>query len=176
VLAEALYSQCSGHPDEPMTMTAMRRWLHAASMAEPQVLRKLLQVGDASALSEVLDRLDSDPLYKELCSAYGALVASGGGFKHVFPSLRSDAHVHLPDGNEADLGLAQHGELWVLLLLLLPHHLRFAVSPELAALPVQKNIAAVVRGPWALPLEVVRETLAHLIPPLRADACSTVLE
>jgi len=175
-LVDALYSQCSGHPDEPVTMTSMRRWLHAASMAEPQVLRKLLQVGETSALSEVLDRLESDPLYKELCSAYRTLVASGGGFEDVFPPLRSDAPVDLPGGNEDNLGLAQHGELWVLLLLLLPRHLRVAVSPQLAALPVQKNIAAAVRGPWALPLEVLRETLAHLIPPLHADACSTVLD
>merc|ERR1711908_170496 len=101
---------------EPATTVAVRRWLHAASTVEPQVLKRLLQVGDATALHEVLMRLSALPLYHDLCNAYASLVSSGGGFKGDFPPLRLRGDDKLEPkiiGQEDIPGLATHGELWI---------------------------------------------------------------
>lgn len=168
-LTVSLASQCSALAGEPATTVAVRRWLHAASTVEPQVLKRLLQVGDADALHEVLERLSTLPLYAELCRAYGPLVSSGGGFSGEFPPLRETA---LQGAGEQVAGLATHGELWVLLLLLLPQHLRTAVSAEIGSALIPHSIATAVRGPWALPLEALREVLGHTLPaPNAKNAC-----
>jgi glutathione gamma-glutamylcysteinyltransferase len=175
-LTTALASSCPALAAEPTSTVAMRRWLHAASTVEPQVLKRLLQVGDVSALREVSMRLSALPLYDELCNAYASLVSSGGGFKGDFPPLRfraDDLHDLRADGrlseptstDQEELpGLATHGELWIMLLLLLPQHLRAAVSEELGCALIPHSIATTVRGPWALPLEALREALGHTLP------------
>lgn len=167
-LTNSLASQCTALAGEPATTVAVRRWLHAASTVEPQVLRRLLQVGDAEALGEVLTRLIDYPLFEDLCGAYAALVTSGGGFQGEFPPLRLRADggetAQADDVGDEAPGLSTHGELWVLLLLLLPEHLRAAVSEELRDAMIPHAIATAVRGPWALPLEALREALGHLLP------------
>mmetsp|Transcript_119286 Transcript_119286/g.210755 ORF Transcript_119286/g.210755 Transcript_119286/m.210755 type:complete len:505 (-) Transcript_119286:147-1661(-) len=178
VLEDALSSHCIGLADEPAMTLAMRRWLHAASSAEPQVVRRLLQVGDADLLKEVVERLHSYSLYKDLSQAYSDLVASGGGFKGEFPPLRFgvESAESSAEYTDADApGLDTCGELWVLLLLLLPEHLRAAVSQDLAGPFVAQGLPFAVRGPWALPLEALREALGQLlVAPTAANSCSTI--
>ena len=72
-----------------------------------------------------------------------------------------------PDGEEVSLWSC--GELWVLLLLLLPEHLQLLVSKDLAKKGLAQGLARAVRGPWALPLEAQRETLSHILPTPRAS-------
>jgi len=182
-----------GAPEESV---AMRRWLHAASVTEPQVLRKLLQVGDAEALREVCARLDhAFPLYRRLCRAYAVLAKGGDEAGPSFLSL-SHASTDAACGSCIDAPLAEFpplrfsaaddgaipsswpeqppelcldtcGELWVLLLLFLPEHLRAAVSADILTAPsvAQGAIARAVRCPWGLPLEALSETLRHALPP-----------
>jgi len=161
ILSDALASQCAALADEPFETTTVRRWLHAASIAEPQVVKRLLMVGDSNALREVLARLSTWPLYKELCTAYAMLVSSEGGFKGIFPPIGFE----MSNSDEMGLGLDTHGELWVLLLLLLPQRLRAAVSEELGSALIPHALLTTVRGPWALPLEALREILAATLAP-----------
>jgi len=167
-------------------MTAVRRWLRAVCKAEPQVLGQLLRVADATALHEVLTRLGSFPLFRELCEAYESAVASpGDGINaEFFPPLRvlspsasySSRRGAWPaaarEADVEDVGLAACGELWVLLLLLLPQHLRVAVAENVAGPRIAQDVARAVRGPWALPLEALRETLSHILPAPQARGCS----
>lgn len=148
---------------------AMCRWLQAASVAEPQVLRRLFQVGDAIALEEVAGRLNKIPLYTELRAAYASLLELG--LTEDFPPLRfSESSVDKASRPAEDvLSLNTCGELWILLLLLLPHHMRAAVEEELVK-PSISDIAMAVRGPWALPLEALREALGHILQP--SSQCS----
>jgi len=160
---------------------AIRRWLHAVGQAEPQVIRQLLRVGDTEALHEVLHRLHDFPKYLDLCNAYAVTVAAGGcsGVAGYFPPLLNSAAsplrylgTTLGSNNEAgtahvsEISLDTCGELWVILLLLLPDHLRGAVWEDLAGPWVAQTLARTVRGPWALPLEALREALGHILPPL----------
>lgn len=168
---------CTGGCGEAAAMTTIRRWLRAVSAAEPQVLGQLLRVGDATALREVLARLGTLAPFAELCGAYAAAVAApGDGITADFPPLRvlqpaQEGGGTWPsagrDAEVEELGLVACGELWVLLLLLLPEHLRASVAPELAGPWIAQGIAKAVRGPWALPLEAVRETLNHILPEAR---------
>ena len=87
-----------------------------------------------------------------------------------FPPLCFTAHSGLVDG---ELSLHTCCELWVLLLLLLPHHLRAAVAGELAGPSVSVDLVKIVRGPWALPLEALRETLAEMLASPQPQKCST---
>jgi hypothetical protein len=66
---------------------------------------------------------------------------------------------------DEELTLSTCGELWVLLLLLLPHHLRGVVAVELSAPQVRKDIVRAVRCPWALPLEALCESLDSTLLP-----------
>jgi len=172
---------CTGGCGEAATMTTMRRWLVAVSTAEPQVLAQLLRVGDADALHETLTRLEGLPIFAELCSAYASIVADApadglgalaDGIAANFPPLRVVLGADRPAGVE-DLGLGDTGELWVLLLLLLPEHLRAAVSSDLQGAWLAQGIARTVRGPWALPLEACREHLGRMLPqPRNIGRCS----
>jgi len=142
---------------------AMCRWLQAASTAEPQTLRSLFQVGDVSALQEVLDRLQKVQLYRELCQAYSDLRALG--LCQDFPPfvLGKNSSLKAIREKHEELGLNTCGELWVLLLLLLPQHLKAAISDELADPLVTHTVMMAVRCPWALPLEALREALGNLL-------------
>merc|ERR1712217_832725 len=75
---------------------------------------------------------------------------------------RDRSNAEHPPSTQENLGMGLCGELWVLLLLLLPEHLRAAISEELAGPWIAQGIARAVRGPWALPLEALRETLGHV--------------
>lgn len=156
---------CTGGCGEPAMMTTMSRWLRAVSTVEPQVLAQLLDVGDATALKEVLTRLQSFSTFSDLCDAYAVAVAvQNDGIATNFPPLSViTASVDVPDPGMWKLGTC--GELWVLLLLLLPEHLRAAVSKDLSGNWVARGVAKAVRGPWALPLEALREALGHSLPP-----------
>lgn len=169
---------CTGGCGEAVAMNAMRRWLRAVSQVEPQVLGHLLRVGDAAALHEVLVRLGTFPIFKDLCEAYSAAAAApSDGITIELPPLRvlepsassstADWLGTSREGDVEDLGLWACGELWVLLLLLLPEHLRASVAKDLAGAWVAQGIAGAVRGPWALPLEALREALGHVLPPPR---------
>lgn len=142
---------------------AMCRWLQAASTAEPQVLRSLLQVGDVGALEEVLESLERLPLYRELCRAYAELRMLGLG--QDFPPFYFGTHGRHVEPRSADeeLGLNTCGELWVLLLLLLPQHLSATISEEFANPLFSKELMKAVRCPWALPLEALRGVLGLLL-------------
>jgi len=151
----------------PASLVAMRRWLSAASTAEPQVLMQLLQVGDVQAVQEVFARLAAYAPFAELCQAYDAVASSCClGLSDDFPALRFEAAGTSSKSAVPPVDLSLHtcGELWVLLLLLLPEHLLVAVSPELARSGVAQGATRAVRGPWALPLEALRETLGHILP------------
>jgi hypothetical protein len=147
---------------------AMCRWLQAASVAEPQVLRSLFKVGNAIALKEVTDRLRTVPVYQQLIAAYESLLKLGLVEDYPPLSLNRD----FESLEDEDLCLDNCGELWVLSLLMLPRHLRGAVAEELASPRMPKEITKAVRCPWALPLEALRETLEHTLQPSVGDLCS----
>lgn len=182
-LSEVLTAALSADAANPTTCPAgakvpfassMRRWLAASAVAEHQVLGQLLQVGNSSALQEVFARLSQHKPFVQLCEAYEAVannLCEGRGAEfpplHFFKAeLRRNIHV------EADLSLQTCGELWVLLLLLMPEHIRRAVSPELAGIEVSQGVTRAVRGPWGLPLEALREALSHTLPEARRNCQS----
>jgi glutathione gamma-glutamylcysteinyltransferase len=166
-LTEAL-TICDKHVGgESWEFGAMCRWLQAASVAEPQVLRRLFKVGNAIALKEVIDRLRGVPLYQQLVSSYESLL--GLGLVEDYPPLSLNRDFESLEDNE--LCLDTCGELWVLSLLMLPQHLRAAVAEELAAPCVPKEITKAIRCPWALPLEALRETLEHTLQPSLPELC-----
>jgi len=168
------------------SVAILQRWLSAVVFAEPQVLGQLLQVGDVAALQEVLVRLSNFEIFRQLCDAYALLWFDGmpGEFPPLwFPkeglpgnATRARGPDHIVASNSAEPWPGTCGELWVLLLLLLPEHLRVAVSPELGGPWVAEGIARTVRGPWALPLEALREALSHILvppqPPRKSQECS----
>lgn len=163
-------------------LAAMRRWLLAvAGSAERQVLGQLLQVGDAVALREVFARLSGHKPFVELCKAYAAVSSSCcDGLLGEFPALRfleastsGTAAATLEEG-EGELSLDNCGELWVLLLLLLPEHLQALVLPELVTSGIARGVTKAVRGPWALPLEALREALVHILPRPKERRCGAV--
>lgn len=186
--AERLHekAKASGASLSPADL-AIRRWLAAVSKAEPHVIKQLLQVGDAGAIQEVFARLAEHPLFAALCVAYQQAIADCcSNFVGEFPAMRflhcslngtacngvNGSSATASQSGEVDIGLGCCGELWVLLLVLFPDHVRAAVSPELAGPSLPKDVAKVVRGPWALPLEVLRDALAHLVPAPQIRPCS----
>merc|ERR1712216_536456 len=159
-LLASLSAQCTQYAGnwESWSTVAMRRWLHAASVVEHMVLRRLLQVADNDAVNEVLHRLQDLEIYRVLCSAYSQVVIAGGisisdgrgGKPAVFPELVvNSSERRLWDGKNSlgsqELSLDTCGELWVLLLLLLPEHLRSAVAVELAGPLVASSVSATIR-------------------------------
>lgn len=150
---------------------AMCRWLQAALAAEPQTLRSLFQVGDVTALQEVLDRLQNVQIYRELCQAYSDLRTLG--LYQDFPPfvVSKNSSVEAIRLEHEELSLNTCGELWVLLLLLLPQHLKAAISDELADPLLTRTIMRQVRCPWALPLEALREALGNLLQLPRVKHC-----
>jgi hypothetical protein len=161
--------QPDGGDSESWVARAMCRWLQAATLAEPQVLRRLFEVGDITAMREVLVCLNSVPLFRDLKRAYDSLLDLG--LREDFPSLQfEDSLPH--HSSDMELSLNTCGELWVLLLLLLPEHLQTAVAKELGERSIVNDLMKTVRGPWALPLEALRWILAHVLQPPRVQQCS----
>jgi len=146
----------------------MRRWLSAVGAVEPQVWGQLLQVGDLEAVQEVFSRLALYKPFMDFCKAYDEATQHFCGAE--FPPLRFQASsgARKQNGNP-ELTLWSCGELWVLLLLLLPEHLQVLISSELASAGLAKGVALAIRGPWALPLEAQRETLSHILPVPRRE-------
>lgn len=194
-LAEVAEAPAAGHIEnadvslpplpEADAASAMQRWLHAASVAEPQVLGKLLQAGDEAALEDLLRCLYQVPTFVVLCRAYEELRRRGGpgcAFSGLcmireFPPLRFSrellASVLQPSGS---LSLDTCGELWVLLLMLLPEGLRSLAAPGLVGHSIAHALSKAVRGPWPLPLEALRESMALQLPlpaPTSRDACES---
>jgi len=149
--------------------SAMCRWLRAASLSEPQVLRRLLQVGDKIALQEMIGRFQNFPLYRDLRAAYASLFELG--LSEDFPPLQF-TEGGAPLLNETELSLHTCGEFWVLLLLLAPQHIRAAVAEELACPQLSSDFVKSVRGPWALPLEVSREALGEIFQHSLPQRCA----
>lgn len=152
---------------------AMCRWLQAASNAEPQVLRSIFQVPNAEAFTDVLKNLKHLSLFSELCCAYGKLL--GLGLMKDFPPLRfTNLDSATSRGGMGEgIGLETCGELWVLLLLLLPQHIRAQIASELGEPSVSEDVIKAVRCPWALPLEALRESLKStlLCPEAQESVC-----
>lgn len=141
-LGDALAAESAAAPGTAgagWAAAALRRWLGAAAGAEPQVLSRLLRATDTAALGALLAQLGARAeLFEELRRAYGGLAAEAPAAQGTIaalalPPLRcgSSATGQLHK-DEAELTPSNCGELWVLLLLLLPEHLRAAVSPQLA--------------------------------------------
>jgi len=151
---------------------AMCRWLRAASLAEPQVLRRLLQAGNSSSLEELVGRFRNFPLYQELQSSYVSLLELGlaGDFPPLRFSESSPGEASCP--TETELSLHTCGEFWVLLLLLAPQHIRAAVAEELGDKGLSRDFAKSVRGPWALPLEASREALCGIFQDSAPQQCA----
>jgi len=100
-------------------------------------------------------------LFRTLCRAYVELQAFG--FYDSFPPL----HIHgckLEDWQMLSDAHQTCGELWILFLLLLPQHIRAAVSEHLAHPDLSSDICEMVQYPWALPLEALKQTLQFALP------------
>eukprot|EP00928_Gymnodinium_smaydae_P062395 TRINITY_DN46272_c0_g1_i1.p1 TRINITY_DN46272_c0_g1~~TRINITY_DN46272_c0_g1_i1.p1 ORF type:complete len:528 (+),score=21.50 TRINITY_DN46272_c0_g1_i1:54-1586(+) len=150
---------------------AVCRWLHAVSNAEPQILRQVMQVGNVAALEEVISRLLHIDLFADLCSAYSDLLSRG--LVIGFPPLRfvgEDVSSAAQTFGE-DVDLSTCGELWILMLVLLPEHLRASVAAELSGQEIPLAVTKAVRGPWALPLDAMRQTLELLLQPPSVQSC-----
>jgi hypothetical protein len=133
----------------------------------------VLQVGDVIAFEDVITRLTQVELFRDLCEAYSELLVLG--LVSEFPPLRFlDGTLGAPVGTfDEVLGLNNCGELWVLMLLLLPQHLRSAVAKELGEASISNDIRQAVRCPWALPLEALREALRLMLQlPDRIEQCA----
>eukprot|EP00929_Paragymnodinium_shiwhaense_P088734 TRINITY_DN49051_c0_g1_i1.p1 TRINITY_DN49051_c0_g1~~TRINITY_DN49051_c0_g1_i1.p1 ORF type:complete len:561 (+),score=118.89 TRINITY_DN49051_c0_g1_i1:647-2329(+) len=180
--------------EEAWASVVMGRWLEAASVAEPQVLRQLLQVANDASLMQVLVALKSWPMFTDLCNAYQSArlsdaLATVGDSSAEFPPLLFNAQ----PGPEADdnFSLDTCGELWVVLLLLLPPHLRQRLSGHLVTSftglddeaaqdspesrlfgeSLEKQMAKVLPGAHVVPMEAVRQALALLLPLPDAPRC-----
>lgn len=131
-----------------------------------------MYVGDNVAFEEVVNRLASVDLFRQLCNSYEELLEFG--LASEFPSLRFVGKQLSTTEELANdqLGLSNCGELWVLLLVLLPPHLRMAIASELSEPTLAIEIVRAVRCPWALPLEALRETLSILLQPPGSQQCS----
>uniref|UniRef100_A0A7S1RIH0 Uncharacterized protein n=1 Tax=Alexandrium catenella TaxID=2925 RepID=A0A7S1RIH0_ALECA len=148
----------------------MCRWLQAASSAEPQVLRQLLHVGNDAALWELLENVRCNPPFSELCEAYAQLVSLGLG--EDFPALCLDAQGrHAREVAGSRLGLQSCGELWVLMLLLLPPEFRTAVAPELARPWAVQEFSNSSRVLWVEHLGALEADLSRLLQMPGGDSC-----
>lgn len=114
--------------------------------------------------------------FKDLCEAYA--LARQQICTAEFPPLRFRPDDFDNFDLRTELTLWSCGELWVLLLLLLPEHMQQLLtvsdSPDLPSFA--KGMARAIRGPWALPLEAQRDTLSHILPVPRAKrACGQTM-
>eukprot|EP00931_Biecheleriopsis_adriatica_P033518 TRINITY_DN19450_c0_g1_i1.p1 TRINITY_DN19450_c0_g1~~TRINITY_DN19450_c0_g1_i1.p1 ORF type:complete len:498 (-),score=68.99 TRINITY_DN19450_c0_g1_i1:297-1790(-) len=148
-------------------MIAMWRWLEAASDSS-KILNKILMVRDGATMRDVLESIHKTrPIFKKLCNAYGELIASGA--VSSFPPLRIDFD-SADVVTELEMSLDTCGELWVLLVLLLPQHLRASIGhKELADPLLSISICKAVRCPWALPMAALCETLNLALPDSQAN-------
>lgn len=166
----------SQSPHAHAHLVLIHRWLSAVAVVEPQVWGQLLQVSDLEAVQEVFARLSSYQPFKDLCEAYA--LARQQICTAEFPPLRFRPDDFDNFDLRTELTLWSCGELWVLLLLLLPEHMQQLLtvsdSPDLPSFA--KGMARAIRGPWALPLEAQRDTLSHILPVPRAKrACGQTM-
>jgi hypothetical protein len=144
------------------SMLALSRWLSAVEATSPGILGKIVVVDDMDLFMDIVQQIYSrSELFRTLCRSYAELQTLG--FEDSFPSLR----IHdctLLDCQPLSDAPQTCGELWILFLLLLPQHLRAAVSEHLAHPDLSSEICKLVRCPWALPMEALKETLHLALP------------
>jgi len=141
---------------------ALSRWLSAAEVTSPGILGKIVVVDDMDLFMGIVQQIYSrSELFRTLCKSYAELQALG--FEDSFPALRIH-ECKLEDCQSLSDAPQTCGELWILFLLLLPQHLRAAVSEHLAHPNLSSEICKMVRCPWALPMEALKETLHFALP------------
>lgn len=142
------------------SMLAVSRWLSAVEATSPGLLGKIVAVDDMALFTDLVKQIHArSELFRTLCRAYAELQVLGlhGA---AFPPLFIYGCSH-HNCQSLEPGKGACGELWILFLLLLPPHLRAAVSEELAEPNLSSEICKLVRCPWALPMEALKESL-HL--------------
>merc|ERR1712013_810762 len=111
----------------------MWRWLKAVE-GSSQIWSSMLVVHDAAIFREIVTSIRTKAeIFRELHAAYGELLALG--LAGSFPPLRfnfGSAGADEVQDEAAELSLDTCGELWVLLALLLPQHVRASISEKLA--------------------------------------------
>lgn len=160
---------------EALHVATMRRWLQVAATIEPNVVRQLLQVKDEPLWGHVLHTLRNVDIFSKFCEAYATLVARCNlrdGFADCFPPLRFESFSAgaAPDGQ---LSLGNCGEFWVLLLMLLPGHLRASLSRGFVSSRLDTEFFAQrLDKTWESVFDTVRASLEELLPPPASDACA----
>jgi len=144
------------------SMLALSRWLSAVEATSPGILGNIVVVDDMDLFMGIVQQIYSrSELFRTLCKSYAELQALG--FEDSFPALRIH-ECKLEDCQSLSDAPQTCGELWILFLLLLPQHLRAAVSEHLAHPNLSSEICKMVRCPWALPMEALKETLHFALP------------
>lgn len=146
------------------------RWLRAVEASELQILGNIFSIRDASLFREMLASMHAkSPLFQRLCERYADLQRLGlvGSFPPLALNL-AERDGHSMAFNQ-ELSLDNCGEAWVLFLLLLPQHLRAAVSEILAAEELSEELCKAIRCPWALPMSSLCHALQLALPPVQAQ-------
>jgi len=144
------------------SMLALSRWLSAVEATSPGILGKIVVVDDMDIFVGMVQQIYSrSGLFRTLCRSYAELRAFG--FQDSFPPLRIHG-CNLEDCQSLADAPQMCGELWILFLLLLPQHLRAAVSEHLADPQLPSEICKMVRCPWALPMSALKDTLHFALP------------
>lgn len=153
---------------------AIWRWLRAVESAELRILGNIFSIRSASLFSEMLASIHAkSPLFQRLCESYAELHRLGvaGSFPPLafnFADRENKQSLSLNQEHE-ELSLENCGEAWVLFLLLLPQHLRAAVSELLAAEGLSEELCRAIRCPWALPMASLCKALQLALPPVQAQ-------
>jgi len=150
------------HNFRSWTMLALLRWLSAVEATSPGILGSIVAVDDMDLFIGMVQQIHSrSELFRTLCRAYVELQALG--FNDSFPPLR--IHSCKPDDCQMLSDAPQTcGELWIIFVLLLPQHMRAAVSEHLAHPDLSSEICKMVRYPWAHPMEALKQTLQFALP------------
>jgi glutathione gamma-glutamylcysteinyltransferase len=162
LLEKLAEDQRTFHNFHSWSMLALSRWLSAVEATSPEILGSIVAVDDMDLFMGMVQQIYSrSELFRTLCGAYVELQALG--FTEAFPSLR--IHGYKLEDCQMLLDAPQTcGELWILFLLLLPQHMRAAVSEHLAHPDLSTEICNMVEYPWALPMEALKQTLQFALP------------
>lgn len=152
--------------------TIIWRWLRAVESSELRIMGNIFSIRSASLFSEMLAAMhDKSPLFQRLCESYAELHRLGvaGSFPPLaFNFADREKHASSLSQEHEELSLENCGEAWVLYLLLLPQHLRAAVSEVLAADNLSEELCKAIRCPWALPMASLCSALELALPPVQA--------
>jgi len=153
-------------------LVAMWRWLKAAEDSS-RIWSNMLVVHDGAIFREIVSSIHKKAqIFRELHAAYGELHALGlvGNFPPLRFNLGCAGVDETPDTLDpkvspgAELSLDTCGELWVLLVVLLPQHIRASISEKLADPLLTNSICKAVRCPWALPMAGLSEVMRLSLP------------